>query len=144
MSANSNNPSGCGPLDYDHSITSVATSTDNTVNMSPFQAPSNNTEQRNSSGSGGKGHRRSSSLGDLFNSMVGVDTSQQVPIRKTVSHSASTNINNSGRRRSSIAKLWMPDSQTNDGGSANLGRRRSSAFTSLGFKTDTGGDEHKG
>ncbi|KAG0293138.1 hypothetical protein BGZ96_003241 [Linnemannia gamsii] len=141
-----NNPNGYGPLDCDddcdHSVTPITTNTDNPVHMAPFQAPSSDNGQRKSSGSGGPGHRRSS-VGDLFNMMAGIDTSHQVPIRKTVSHSASTNINNSGRRRSSIAKLFMPDSQPN-GGSANLGRRRSSAFTSLGFKTDAGGDEHKG
>jgi len=146
MNTTVNNSDGCGPLDSGHGMTSVTTTyTNNTVNMAPFQAPASGNDQQRTSGSGstGKGHRRSS-VGNLFNSMLGIDYSQQVPLRKTVSHPATTNMSNSGRRRSSIAKFLKPDSQPNGDGSANLGRRRSSAFTSLGFKTDAGGDEHKG
>ncbi|KAF9145455.1 hypothetical protein BG015_011900 [Linnemannia schmuckeri] len=139
------NTTGYGPLDSGYGMTPVTTSTNNnTVNMAPFQAPASSTSQRTSgSGSGGQAHRRSS-VGNLFNSMIGVDNSQQIPMRKTVSQPATTNTSNSGRRRSSIARFLMPDSQPNGGSSANLGRRRSSAFTSLGYKTDAGGDEHKG
>ncbi|KAG9071843.1 hypothetical protein KI688_006059 [Linnemannia hyalina] len=146
MDTTVDNSSGYGPLDHGRDVTSETTTyTNNTVNMAPFQAPaSNNDQQRTSdSGSAGKGHRRSS-IGSLFNKMIGVDNSQQIPMRKTVSQPANTNINSSGRRRSSIARFLVPDSQPNGDSSPNLGRRRSSSFTSLGYKTDTGGDEHKG
>lgn len=145
MKTTVNNSSSYGPLDYGYGMTPVSTThTNSTVNMTPFQAPASSNDQQHasSSGSAGQGHRRSS-MSNLFNSMVGVNNSQQIPMRKTVSQSATTNINNSGRRRSSIAKFLMPDPQPNGGG-ASLGRRRSSAFTSLGYKTDAGGDEHKG
>ncbi|KAF8945758.1 hypothetical protein BGZ47_002037 [Haplosporangium gracile] len=139
------NATGYGPLDSGCGISPVTTNTNNnTVNMVPFQAPGSSNDQHTSgSDPDGQGHRRFS-VGNLFNSMLGIDNSQQIPMRKTVSQPATTNISNSGRRRSSIAKFLMPDSQPNGGSSANLGRRRSSAFTSFRFKSDAGGDEHKG
>ncbi|KAF9543900.1 hypothetical protein EC957_000351 [Mortierella hygrophila] len=141
MSTTVDNSNGYGPLDHGHDMTSETTThTNNTVNMTPFQAPASNSDQQCTSGSGsaGQGHRRSS-IGNLFNKMIGVDNSQQIPMRKTVSQPANTNIDNRGRRRSSIARFLMPDSQSNDDSSPKLGRRRSS---SLGY--NTGGDEHKG
>ncbi|KAF9115277.1 hypothetical protein BGX30_006370 [Mortierella sp. GBA39] len=146
MDTTVDNSNGYGPLDHSHDMTSETTThTNSTVNMAPFQEPASNNDQQRTSGSGsaGQSHRRSS-VGNLFNKMIGVDNSHQIPMRKTVSQPANTNINNSGRRRSSIARFLKPDSQPIDDSSPHLGRRRSSAFTSLGYKTDTGGDEHKG
>ncbi|KAG0275460.1 hypothetical protein BGZ95_008758 [Linnemannia exigua] len=134
-----NNVNSCGPLDHGYGLTPSTTTNSAPVNMTPFQAPSNSNGQQ-ASGTG-KGHRRSS-IGNFFDTVVGVDSSHQIPMRKTVSsHAALNNRNNNVRRRSSIAKFLLPDTEPN---SAHLGRRRSSAFTSLGFKTDAGGDEHKG
>ncbi|OAQ34822.1 hypothetical protein K457DRAFT_14028 [Linnemannia elongata AG-77] len=141
-----NNSNGYGPLDYGHDLPPVTTAhTNNTVNMAPFQEPtsSNDQQRTSSSSSAGQVHRRSS-VGHLLDWIIGVDSSHQIPLRKTVSQPATANISNSGRRRSSIAKFLKPDPQPNEGSGANLGRRRSSAFTSLGFKTDAGGNEHKG
>ncbi|KAF9910300.1 hypothetical protein EC991_006799 [Linnemannia zychae] len=126
------NVNGYGPLDYGYGITPIATNSNAPVNMTPFQASADN--------NGGKGHRRSS-VGNFFDKVTGVDSSQQIPMRKTVTSDQAINNSNGGRRRSSIAKFLSPDPQPNG---ANLGRRRSSAFTSLGYKTDAGGNEHKG
>ncbi|KAF9131594.1 hypothetical protein BGW39_001585 [Mortierella sp. 14UC] len=127
-----NNANSYGPLDYGGGMTPTTTNNNASVNMTPFQAPSNN--------NGSKGHRRSS-FSNLFDKVTGIDSSHQIPMRRTVTSNAAINSSNSGRRRSSIAKFLMPDPQPNE---ASLGRRRSSAFTSLGFKTDAGGNEHKG
>ncbi|KAK3848154.1 MAG: hypothetical protein J3R72DRAFT_91872 [Linnemannia gamsii] len=135
-----NNVNGYGPLDYGYGMTPPTTNISAPVNMTPFQAPPDSNGQQ--AGGISKGHRRSS-VGNFFDSVVvGVDSSQQIPMRKTVTNSTSiNNSSNTVRRRSSIAKFLMPDTQPN---STSLGRRRSSAFTSLGYKTDAGGDEHKG
>ncbi|KAF9429923.1 hypothetical protein BGZ94_008962 [Podila epigama] len=114
---NVNATAGYGPLDYGYGMTPLAVSQgNNQVNMAPFQAPNSSNNQT---------HRRSS-IGDFLSSMVGGDSSK-------------TSGSSSGGHRGSISKLLSPSS-----GKENLGRRRSSAYLSMGYVTGADGNEHKG
>ncbi|KAG0216602.1 hypothetical protein BGX33_012460 [Mortierella sp. NVP41] len=143
-----------GPLDSGCGMTSATTNqsnnnnTNDNINMAPFQAPnasSSTVQQDGIAPTKVNNNGRRSSISDFFNKrIIGVDTSQQIPLKKTVSQPIASSGNQSGRRRSSIARMLRPNSQSNDHTSGDkLGRRRSSAFTSLGYKSD-GGNEHKG
>ncbi|KAF9922137.1 hypothetical protein FBU30_007787 [Linnemannia zychae] len=130
---NDNYSNKYGPLDRGEAPTPTFdnNNTNTTVNMAPFKAPpSNNNDHQQARG-------RRSSISDFI---VGIDSSNQIPLRKTKSH---VTPDSSDRRRSSFAKFFKTKSQS-DRRSSSLGRRRSSFYSTLGFEPETEGQEHKG
>ncbi|KAG0019884.1 hypothetical protein BGZ81_009549 [Podila clonocystis] len=127
----SNNTAGYGPLDYGYGMTpTVMTHPNVPVNMSPFTAPSGDPQVQGGMVGGNPGRRRSS-IGDFFSKMMRDD--------KTHPASPTSPSTYTHTRRGSSAKNLTPTAPKD-----NLGRRRSSAFTSMGYKTEADGNEHKG
>ncbi|KAG0335749.1 hypothetical protein BG004_008343 [Podila humilis] len=136
-----------------------ATHPNKQINMSPFQAP---TTDNSKSWSPENPHetktnpaRRRSTIGDFFNNVLGGDNLLRSSSSSTGSRrsmSGGGNVNGGGitrtsstpqpQRRRSSSKHYTSSSSTPS--SDKLGRRRSSAYLSMGYTTDASGDEHKG
>ncbi|KAG0050549.1 hypothetical protein BGZ83_004672 [Gryganskiella cystojenkinii] len=130
--SNQANVNGYGPLDFGYGMTPTTASQANAnVNMAPFSASNDATAQRYHHHQGNGGRRRSS-IGNFFSGLAGGDNGGGTATASTHHHT----------RRSSLSNLLSAGGHQSS--SDNLGRRRSSAYLSMGYKTDTGGDEHKG
>ncbi|KAF9179044.1 hypothetical protein BGZ51_008157 [Haplosporangium sp. Z 767] len=121
---------GYGPLDFGYGMTPTVTICNaSDVNMAPFIDSNVNAHGR-----------RRSSVRDFFSGMAGRggnNTNDRRMSRSSTRDNSTTHT----RRRSSVAKFFSPGEEH---APENLGRRRSSTYLSMGFKTDTGGNEHKG
>ncbi|KAG0254048.1 hypothetical protein BG011_005992 [Mortierella polycephala] len=122
---------GYGPLDYGYGMTPTATTYNaNDVNMAPFMDSNVNSRGR-----------RHSSVGEFFSGLMGRDDNNIYNCRMSRSRTRDNSTTHT-RRRNSITKFFSPGKEEH--AHESLGRRRSSTYLSMGFKTDTGGDEHKG
>ncbi|KAG0091764.1 hypothetical protein BGZ93_004626 [Podila epicladia] len=123
------NTTGYGPLDYGYGMTPAVATHAVPVNMTPFTAPAGEVQAQGGMVGGNPGRRRSS-IAEFFSKVIGDDKAHQPsPL--------STSTTYTHTRRGSSAK--SPTASKD-----NLGRRRSSAFTSLGYTSGPGGNEHKG
>ncbi|KAG0197177.1 hypothetical protein BGX28_009311 [Mortierella sp. GBA30] len=150
--AATNTITGYGPLDYGYGMTPSTTMTVNAgdAGMVPFSAPP--IGPGSTASAYAAGGRRAS----ILDMIVGVkaddssssnggsdsktgDTPNNYLTRTATTHSTNNSLNT--RRRSSLARFFVPDSNVSGN---QLGRRRSSTYLSMGYKTDADGNEHKG
>ncbi|KAF9337021.1 hypothetical protein BG006_006495 [Podila minutissima] len=125
----SRNTTGYGPLDYGYGMTPSVTMHAVPVNMTPFTAPADDLQAQGGMVGGNPGRRRSS-VAEFFSKIVGDEKSHRPsPLSSSTTYTHT-------RRRSSARSPTAP--------ADNLGRRRSSAFTSLGYTSGADGNEHKG
>ncbi|KAG0340590.1 hypothetical protein BG000_011632 [Podila horticola] len=133
----SSNTTGYGPLDFGYGMTPAIVThhhPDVPVNMSPFTAPPSGDLEVQGGMVGGNPGRRRSSVVEFFSKVRGDDKNDKN--FKASSLPSTTYIHT---RRGSSAKNLTPIAPKD-----NLGRRRSSVFTAMGFKPEAEGTEHKG
>ncbi|KAG0352732.1 hypothetical protein BG005_007878 [Podila minutissima] len=128
----SSNTTGYGPLDYGYGMTPAVTIHGVhgvPVNMTPFTAPAGDLQVQGGMVGGNPGRRRSS-ISEFFSKVMGDEKPHQPsPLSSSTTYTHT-------RRRSTAKNLTAP--------ADNLGRRRSSTFTSLGYTSGSDGNEHKG